>query len=1075
MLKKKQLWHGLSLVFSILLCFCLTVSIALSTFSATIDTALGTRSSIVVSEDDGTLYSTFTPEADHLNSDGTGNSYGLIANAIELGRQISAEGSVLLKNDMATGLPLDAGTKITMLGIRSEVPLIGAGFGVSAKGPYIPFDEALSNNETDFQNEANWASTAMKGTYATMEDHKFEGGGFKVNPVMLDIYAELNKTIGHKVNGAITSGEISSDNAAFIPFDPQEPSLADIARVNSKYQDSFADYGDAAIVMVGRPGSEAADYLPGMVADGLEADEPLELTKNERDLIDLATENFETVIVIVNSTSAMEIEELEQNEDVDSILWIGFPGSYGFLGVSDIISGKVSPSAGLPDTYAVKNMSAPAMMNMGDFTFANADEITRVNSSKYLMEVEGIYVGYRYYETRYNDVVMGLGNADSTAGTYASTGNWNYDEEVAYPFGYGLSYTSFTQEIIGTPKRVQTAHEIAYDFEVKVTNTGDYAGKSIVQIYGQAPYIDGGLEKSAIQLLAFDKTQTLEAGESETLTIKVDLQDLASYDSAHVNADGTKGTYVLDAGEYYLSMGNGSHDALNNVLAAQGKTTANSKMDADGDASKVFNYTEETYDDVTFSITKNDVQVENNLNMADWNNYEGASEVINLSRSDWEGTYPITYDNLVAPASMLDDLNGKYYELETEDDTSEMVWDSDVTSHLFFQLSGAEFEDYRWEELLNQMSIEESMYLAAYGGPIFPSVPSIGFVEAYLLENCGNGMTVPLNASQDIAAPWTISDKDPNASWTPQVFASSPTVAASFNPDLFYDLGKFVGEEALFTGLAILWGPGLNTHRHAYNGRNCEYYSEDAILAGNISMEYAMGAATKGLIASPKHYAFNDQETNRKGVAPFMTEQRAREVELRGYQIAMESNKYDDIMGKDVGMMGLMTSFSKIGAVEIPASRGMMTDILKEEWGFHGYAVTDIFDDTDLYSASVYAGITAYDIRGASGFYDKTSLFSDNWFANQTDGIKLSVDMYEGDLKMQQALKESNHNTLWAFSQSNLMNRYNASTRVVPQMTWWRATSIATIVVTGGLMLGSIAMYVLCFKKTKEEEEVTND
>jgi beta-glucosidase len=886
---------------------------------------------------------------------------------------------------------------------------------------------------------------------------------------MINVYDTINSTL-----------KLTYCNGPANVYDPKEPSLSDLSAANSDYKKSFSSYSDAAIVVISRPGTEGTDYLPGGVASGTGASEPLALTQNERDIISLATSaesGFKKVIVLVNSSNPVEIGELKENDKIDSVLWIGFPGAYGTLGVADILSGKANPSGGLSDTFATYNLSAPAMMNMGDYTFSNADSLTRQTySAHYVIEAENLYVGYRYYETRYYDCVLNQGNANSTAGVYASTGTWNYGEEVTYSFGYGLSYTTFTQEIVKAEPHI-SAHDITIDFTVKVTNTGDVAGKTSVQIYGQAPYTQGGIEKSAIQLLAFDKTATIPAQGETEMTISVDLQNIASYDSTVDNGDGTKGTYILDTGDYYFAVGNGIHDALNNILAKQGKTPENTenRMDSEGNGKAAYlwqyDYAAGNVDTSTFSVSKHNTKISNQLEYADWNYYE-ANGVTYLSRSNWQGTYPKSYTDMAAPQSMMDDLNGKYYEVSTSDDTSEVTWGSEATSYQFYQMALSDYDDERWNELLSQMTLEEGLYFGCYGGPTFPAIASVAFQESYLLENSGNGVALMLRDNTDPNAPWAIASDDKNAKWNGEVFPSAPLVGATFNPDLMKEEGEFIGVESLFIGVSILWGPGLNTHRTAYNGRNNEYYSEDPVLAGNAAMEFSIGALEYGLIAAPKHFAFNDQETNRKGVAPFMTEQRAREVELRAYQIAIEANKYDkkDAEGnytKDVGMIGLMISFSKIGAVECTCSHGLLTDILREEWGFHGYAVTDIQDDMDLFSAEVAAGITGIDIRGAQSFY--TSTIIGNTLGQQADGTTVTTDLYANDLTIQKALRQSNHDLLWAFCQSNLMNRYNASTRSKWLMTWWRGAYIAAISLTGALALSSFVLYLKSFKKEENQ------
>lgn len=1079
MLKKSAIWRGLSSIFAFVLALSIILGTVLEAFAATIDTALGTQSSVFVSEntEDDPLYDKFVPSDEVLNEDGTGNSKALIQKAIDLNRQQAAEGAVLLKNE-GNSLPLSAGSKVTLFGIRSHVSLIGSSFGVTARGPYISLEQALSQNRTNFKETItytlnnNWQTGEVTRDLTVSEwngdEFDFEGAGYTINPVMVDIYEQLNEVYLH-----------SENEGANNEYDPGEPSLDEIASANPSYKDSFAEYSDAAIVVLSRPSAESTDFLPGGVVEGLGADEPLELTTNEKDAIALAKECSDNVIVLINTATPIEIAELKNDPEITSILWIGFPGCYGMLGVADILSGKVSPSGALPDIYATYNMSAPAMQNMGSFQYSNAEEyITRGGGTfggtvgHYLMEAEGIYVGYRYYETRYYDSILGNGNATSPVGAYASDTEWNYANEVVYGFGYGLSYTDFTQEFEAEPVyEIETDPETgvcnAYaTFNVKVTNVGDVAGKSIVQIYGQAPYTQGGIEKSAIQLLNFEKSDTLQPGESQTVSVKVDLQFIASYDENYDNGDGTMGTYILDPGTYYFAVGNGAHDALNNIMAKQGIEAEKLIGESNADMAYVKEITEDFISSTAFSVSKTGAKISNQIDYSDWNYFQ-EGEVTYLTRTDWAGTFPRTYDDLtLTNEELIDLLNGKYYTIQTNDDTSNIAWGVDAGIQ-FYEMFGVAYDDAKWVDLLNQMTLEEAQYLATFGGPSIPGVESIGTIETYMTENAGNGVAVNLNATKDPGAPWSIPADDINGNWHPEVFANAPLVAASFNPDLFKAVGEFVGEESLFTGIPILWGPGLNTHRHAYNGRNGEYYSEDPVLSGVCAMEFAIGALDYGLIAAPKHYAFNDQETHRSGVAPYMTEQRAREVELRAYQIAFEATKYDT-EDHNAGMLGLMVSFSKIGPIECTASEGMMTAILQDEWGFKGYAVTDIYDDTDIYGAVLASGTTCYDTRGISGFYSSTTLDNCSTFASQIDGTKVSAELLLGDAKLQEAVKSSCHKILYAMSQSNLMNRYNSTTHIEQTMTWWRAAYYGAIGVSGVLTAACMVLYVMSNKRKKE-------
>lgn len=1084
----KTLWKGLSYVFAFLLAFSVTVACVLEAFRTPVDMALGTVSErIVVDKADENAYTAFTPPKEYLNADGTGNGEKLVTAAIDLGRRTSAEGSVLLKNNGV--LPLNASTNgnttpsVTLLGARSVTPIINSPMGQTSIGPFISLVTALGRTSTDFAHEELVDRYAPTGSLAPMHEFnysslKYNGTGaeagarYSLNTTIIDKYAELNAA-----SGMVNLAAVARSN-----YDPGEPAKTEIEALVAATK---AEYGDAAIVVIGRGSSENNDYIPGGVKQGLGYDEPLQLSQNERDAVALATENFDKVIVLLNTNSPMEIGELKDNDKVDAILWIGHPGNYGFLGVADILIGNVSPSAGLYDLYAADNLSAPAMMNMGDFTYSNASDITRNRSNKYLMEVESIYTGYRYYETRYYDgIVNPTSGANTTVGAYASTGNWNYNEEVVYGFGYGLTYSQISYEIVGTPKiEKKGSHQIYGDFTIKVTNNGDYDTKVPVQIYGQAPYTDydkaHGIEKASIQLLNFGKTDLIaKKGGSQTLTITVDLQNLASWDSSFKNADGSTGTWILEEGDYYFAVGNGAHDALNNIIKLQGYTPDDRNANAELAHKWVYSFNGEgTVDGNIFGISKNNQQVSNAIEYIDWNNFNG-SKVTYLTRQNWEGTYPQTYSNMTAPSDMLNYLNGKYYDMKTNE-TSDVKWNSKDTEYKFYEMVKADYNDPRWDDLLSQISLEEATAFASLGGMNLYDLTGIEFLGGNFSENGGNGFRRNLSQTSIPDAPWAIKDDDFQR-WGAQVFSSAPVVASSFNPDLMKELGEFVAIEGLYIGYPIVWGPGLNTHRHAYNGRNGEYYSEDPVLSGMCVMEYAVGARDYGLIAAAKHYAFNDQETNRQGVAPFMTEQRAREIELRAYQVAVEAVKYnyydadsDNVRGltdsnvKSTGLCGLMTSYSKVGPVEATCSYGMLTEILRKEWGFIGYAVSDLNDDEDLFASIVNAGLTGYDNRSAN---PDGSVRLPAMGVQSDTGLTPSGTYFSGDKHLQEQVKLSIKNTLWVVANSNMMNFYTASAHKERVMVWWRQAYVAAIVITGVLAAGAVAMYAISTLKKKKED-----
>ncbi len=1074
--KKTGLYRALCFVTAFLFALSGVAGLMLERFRQQVDETLGTTSQKVVSTGDGSLWSAFTPPEALMNEDGTLNTHDTIQHFIDFSRELAAGGTVLLKNNGT--LPLKKGLSISLLGMKSYYPILASGQGMPIVGSIITLEDALSKNRTDFRNaRRNVQRNNIKPSFKKLDDYDFAGGEMKINPVPFQAYEEYSKEFSGWGRFTYIPTMMSFNDETSRHFD--DPSLETIEKYAPDFMSSLHEYNDAAIVVVGRPSSENGDYAVGGVLEGQGNTEPLELTTNEREIIRVATENFDKVIVLVNCVNAMELGELQSNDKIDAILWIAHPGSFGMLGVCDVLTGEANPSGGLPDTYAARNLSAPAMVNFGDYKFTNfntegspSTDVTRHQSSSYVVEAESIYVGYRYYETRYNDVVLGQGNADSTVGAVASQGNWRYQEEVVYPFGYGLSYTTFSRELVGEPKITRSGHNFTMDFTVKVTNTGSVAGRSNIQLYAQAPYIQGGVEKSAIQLAAYDITSLLQPGQSETKVIHVDMQDIASYDMLHQNSNGTQGTWILDAGDYCFTVANGAHEALNNVLASQGKTVANTSglMDADGNASAVWVYhysgNNGAVDDTTFAVSKNNITISNQLKYSDWNDYE-PGRVQQLSRSDWSGTWPVEYRDMTAPEAMLADLNGQYYTVKTDEDTSGIVFGAD-NGLKFYDLAFRDFDDPDWQKLIDQMTIDECLGLIAYGGNEFRDIPSIGFIRGSFTENSGNGMQSEMCDSR-VDSPWAVSKKDNNGHFYLELYATAPTVAASFNPDLQFRMGEEVGLQALIVGLPILWGPGLNTHRMAYNGRNGDYYSEDPILTGNTGMEFAIGAFKYGLLASPKHFAFNDQETNRGGVAPFMSEQRAREVELRAFQIPIEANKYDNAApaywngekDHDFGMRGLMTSFSKIGGIECTASEGLMTGIAKNEWGFRGYAVTDIGDDTDIFAAVANAGVTGYDLRGR---------FSETGYdAHTNDGETISAEMFKGDANILTKIKEAAHNTIWAFCQTNLMNAYDSSTAYQSVMTWWKAAYMTAIGVTGVLFVLSLILYSVSALKSRKE------
>ncbi|WRS30954.1 glycoside hydrolase family 3 C-terminal domain-containing protein [Actinomycetaceae bacterium MB13-C1-2] len=837
--------------------------------------------------------------------------------------------------------------------------------------------------------------------------------------------------------------------------DPHEISLNELEALNPDYRSEWAEYDDAAIVVVGRPGGENGyGYLPGEegLAEGVETQTGniLSLSAEEKELVEEAKANFDKVIVLINAVNPMEISDLADDPEIDSIMWIGFPGAYGFLSLVDVLTGDVAPSGHLGDVLVKNSAAAPAIANIGDIPWTNAadfPEDAMVNS--YLIEAEGIYTGYRYYETRYADHVMGNGGEQASAGTYANVdgtlatvpGTWDYENEVVYPLGYGLSYTTFEQtldsaEVKGDKKTASVA--------VTVKNTGAVAGKASVQVYAQVPYTDydkqHGVEKSAIQLMDFEKSKLLEPGESQTITMELDLSLLASFDAFGA------GTYILDPGEYYLSVAEDSHAALNNILAAQDKQTSDGMNDV-GDSANVYQWTwDGEIDSETFAVSANGTEIVPVLSdgdyATDYNAFEPGT-VTYLTRSDWDGTFPTTYAGIAANEQLSRLLRNDLTPLSTDDDVSELVWGDTASDLTLADMKGADYDDPRWGELIDKVTIDEYLNFAANAFHNIEAIPSAGLVQMGA-DDGPNGHMGMIGDGQYQGVPFA--DGADYSTYGVAVTPAPVNLAYTWNKELAFEHGEIVlGEAALSAGKVIMIGPALNLQRHAYNSRAVEYYSEDPILSGYIASAVTQGAESMGTIVNVKHLAFNDQEINRSGIAVFLSEQAARELELRNFQQTFEAGGIpasfvDDQEKADLyqkGASGVMTSFNRIGAVAPSANAGVMVNILRDEWGFNGYNVTD-FTNVSLKAApkeSVIAGTTAFcgfGVDDSITYWNQAALIND-----QQIGL---------------AIKDNLHDLFYVIANSAGMNGVNSTTHAVDQMTWWRVTYIAIISI-GGLLV----------------------
>ncbi len=981
----KNLWHGLTALTGSLLVLFTGGYKAASMMEARINFMLGTFSNKVVELDK-------TQETDsvYYKSDFK-SAQELVDFRENLNREIVAEGAVLLKNNST--LPLDKGAHVTMLGIGGVSPVYS---GASGGGIIKNTDQIYTLKEA------------------------FAADGININPVVHDWYVNtgIPETCLVPVTGFDGTTTIKG------PWENQDKEFAarksgvteaDASKAFASWKTSYDTYKDAAIVWLCRYEGEGAD-----IADG-----EFVLTQEEKSLLAEAKSNFDKVIVILNGSAIPEIDELAKDPRIDSILWVSELGTHGTLGLADVITGKVSPSGHLADTIARDNTTSPAYQNHGAFFFENAGELgLDYFGSTYLVQAEGIYVGYKYYETRYEDSVLKQGNA--------SADNWTYAGEVTYPFGYGLSYSDFTQSLDNVDVDYNAGTITA---TVTVKNTGNVKARDVVQLYAQSPYTDydiaNKVEKSSVQLIAFDKTKELLPGESETITVKADMKYLASYD--YVNAK----TYILDAGNYFFAIGNGAHDALNNILSAKGKTTADG-MDYNGKAGLASAWNNADFDSQRFSKGYDGLtEITNQFASADLNTWISDS-VTYLSRSDWKATWPKAYWGIRITDEMLPWLKSEQY-TPGDKDTSSLISGSTDTNYSLISLRGVEYLDTLWEDVLNQISSEEMAKLITDACEHTAPVMSVQY-KGSLDKDGPVGYDATFNTDKN--AVYHIENESSYIkNYNFASLCTQPLLAASFNPELAAKRGYLNGEDSLWSGYTVNWAPGANLHRTQYSGRNYEYFSEDPMLTNIMSSLIVKETQKKGAVSSPKHFAGNDQETNRNGVATFYNEQGLREEQLRAFEGAFtpqEGNAHCT-----------MTSFSRIGLKQAAYSQELLTNVLRGEWGFDGYTITDFAFSNLMYPyASLTAGTDAFDnmISDYSAINDKA---------------------LDSDLKLKTAARQATHRILYTYVNSNAMNGVSNNTKIVKVIPWWKGCIIAFMAINSILCAASAVLSIVSIKSKR--------
>lgn len=851
----------------------------------------------------------------------------------ETAKALADEGFVLLKNENNV-LPL-AGKQVNVFGYSSiDINFGGTGSGSGSDEYNIGFYEGLAN------------------------------AGIEVNEELKEFYQQAY-TKKQDTNALVMVG------GDYNNYEPAKADYSDEIMTNAK------EYSDTALIVLTRNGGEGGD-LPmdtAAYAGGAAGEHYLELNQNERDMVAMVEENFENVVVIINSSNAMELGFIDDSS-VDAALWIGGPGCEGCNSLGQILTGEVNPSGRLADTYAYDLTSNPSYYNFGQFLFENTDNkyslifenpsVFNGENYAYADYAEGIYVGYRYYETRWID--NETNECDETA----------YEANVQYPFGYGLSYTEFEQKITDF-----TDDGDAISLEVTVTNVGDTAGKDVVQVYYTAPYYPGGIEKSFVNLEDFGKTQILNPGESETISFTFKYEDMASYDySGH-------GCYVLEHGDYEIKLMNNSHDLIDSrtVTVAKDVIYDESNPRSTDEVAAV-----NQFDDVSYG-----------------------NDVAYVSRADWEGTLPTERPaNKNASAELIEEIeNQGLTEAQLAEETEDIV----VADHglTIEDVKGLDYDDPKWPELLEQLSVDEMVNLIANGGYATAAVESIGKL-ATLDQDGPQGVNSLI--SGDVKG---------------VVFPAEVVVAATFNKELAEEMGRSLGSEAAEYGIAGLYGPAMNTHRSPFGGRCYEYYSEDGVLAGKIAAAFVRGANESGIYCYMKHFAMDEQETERLDISIFCTEQAMRELYFKPFEIC----------AKEGGVTAVMASDSFIGGTWAGEREELMNTVLRDEWGFDGMVITDF--------------VTSNSKNADRAIRSGTDL-SLTTLGNLTPS-NLSTDSAAG----RQALRTACHNILYTVANSDAQNISKD-----PFPTWAMLFVLLDVIALGSV--GLLAFYKKKSIITIEEE-----
>lgn len=765
---------------------------------------------------------------------------------------IAEEGITLLKNEQ-NALPLKKDTKLNVFGWSSVNPI----YGGSGSG------------STNTEN----AVTFIDG---------LEEAGFETNTEIQEFYKEFR-------------AERPVIGFSSVDFTVPEPTFDEYNEAG--IFESAKDYSDTALIFIGRASGEGADMAMSMSEennytkdeqgnpivfssqeDDLDASKSyLELTNREIDMVKEVTSEFSNVVVVVNSAQAMELGWVDEYENINSVVWCPSPGEVGFRALGKILSGEVNPSGHLVDTFVYDLHTTPYINNFGSFAYTDYEDATggEENKAIFVNYNEGIYVGYKFYETA------------------AAEGLLDYDSAVQYPFGYGLSYTTFDAKIGDVNDDGTTV-----SMEIQVENTGDVAGKYVAEIFYNPPYTSGGIEKASANLVGYAKTSLLDAGASESVTIQFDYEDMASYNSECIKSE--NGAYVLEAGDYAINLCTDSHTVIDTY-------TANVKTDI------IYN------DENAGARTSDKAAATNEFDYAEGN-------VTYLSRTDHFANYE---QAIAAPTefTMTDEIKENYasvenYDASKYDDASVEMPITGADNGLTIQnMTGLDYDDPKWDKLLDQLSVDELKEMIANG--TFHVVETSSINLPYVFETDG---------------PTAVNSFFTGKTGT--AFPAPLLVAATWNDELAAEFGNRIGQELVDYGFTGWYGSGMNIHRTAFSGRNFEYYSEDAYLSGKIAASEIAATREHGIITYIKHFALNDSETDRaKGICTWANEQSIREIYLKPFEMAV----------KEGNSNGIMNAKNGIGSKWVGANPELLIDVLRGEWGFNGTVMTDSLDTVSGY------------------------------------------------------------------------------------------------------------------------------